>query len=63
MVDQEKVIFESKIKAEDVMEFANFTADLEISLTQSQCEELESMLSLAVVGTIEQFIDDNFYES
>lgn len=59
-VESTKVIFESKILAEDVIDQASFIDDDEMILTPELCEELESQLSDAVMRVLESFIDDYF---
>lgn len=60
-VPNDKVIFESKMCAEDVIDMASYMADdEEIVLTEELCQDLEAQLSDAVLRVLDSFIDDHF---
>lgn len=60
-VPNDQVIFESKMRVNDIIEFASYLDDdKEIVITQELCDELEAQISSAVLQTIEDFIDSNF---
>lgn len=60
-VPNDTVIFESKMRAEDVIDMASYMADdEEIVLTEELCQELEAQLSDAVLRVLDSFIDDHF---